>query len=737
MSEFLFTLHIGLGAAYEDYQVATYVPGTSTPRNTYTSRDCTPGTENTNPIRLNSIGACTLYANQPVKLKFMTPAGVEIPAWGVDNWGFEARDYLQGYLVIATSGTTGNSYAGTVTPSPAALENGLTVVLIPDADSQGTLGATVFTGTGIDDATFSGRYTGSTDGSVYLVQIETLTKEDTPDAPVIALVPTSTLTITGIDTTNDTVTIVGHGLLNTDKVTFRQSGGADPGGLVTDDGYWVIYVDDDTLQLAATEADAKSGTQIDITTTGAGTLTLDIGHCVNGTHSVKTTLVNAAGETLPSVSSNVVTVDDSNKQILVTPTHTPGDTITHWRVYMTVSGNAGDYKLVSEDIPIGTATYTINILDSGLGAAAPTTNTAEDANTIKWRKDAGAWTTGVTITGEAQLLAEGVYFTFGNITGHTVDDYWSLTVNRAAQFTLASFDAKRIYQNIAGTWTVLDHKSLTANSPAKLSYSESLNGYLLTNPPLIAENQIQSLSRVTKAAAYTLLAADKGKLFSCNGTWALTLDPAADLGAGWFVYIRNSGSGIITLTADGSEIIHGINTGASASTYDIAPNTTIAIQCDAINFQALFDTGGVPTGAIMPYGAATAPIGYLMCDGSAVSRTTYSYLFNIIGTTYGPGDGSTTFNVPDMRGYFPFGKSTAGTGSSLGSTFGAIDHAHSGETLVIPALDLGPTPGGGGPDLADAGGAGAYDVHTIASAPTGDTDTSNPPGLVFNFIIKY
>ena len=59
-----------------------------------------------------------------------------------------------------------------------------------------------------------------------------------------------------------------------------------------------------------------------------------------------------------------------------------------------------------------------------------------------------------------------------------------------------------------------------------------------------------------------------------------------------------------------------------------------------------------PTGSIIMYGAATAPTGWLECDGSAVSRTTYSSLFAIVGTTFGVGDGSTTFNLPDLRGEF-------------------------------------------------------------------------------------
>ena len=60
----------------------------------------------------------------------------------------------------------------------------------------------------------------------------------------------------------------------------------------------------------------------------------------------------------------------------------------------------------------------------------------------------------------------------------------------------------------------------------------------------------------------------------------------------------------------------------------------------------------IPPGVILMYGAPTAPTGWLECDGSAVSRTTYSSLFAIVGTTFGVGDGSTTFNLPDLRGEF-------------------------------------------------------------------------------------
>src|SRR6185437_10157966 len=71
-------------------------------------------------------------------------------------------------------------------------------------------------------------------------------------------------------------------------------------------------------------------------------------------------------------------------------------------------------------------------------------------------------------------------------------------------------------------------------------------------------------------------------------------------------------------------------------------------------------------GIILIYGSTTAPSGWLNCDGSAVSRTTYASLFAIIGTSYGAGDGVSTFNLPNLQQRFPLGKATSGTGSVLG-----------------------------------------------------------------------
>ena len=89
---------------------------------------------------------------------------------------------------------------------------------------------------------------------------------------------------------------------------------------------------------------------------------------------------------------------------------------------------------------------------------------------------------------------------------------------------------------------------------------------------------------------------------------------------------------------------------------------------------AKLDSAGafvVQTGMILPFSAAAGsiPTGYLNCDGSAVSRSTYSALFALIATTYGSGDGSSTFNLPNLAGRFAIGKSgTYGLGTTGGGT---------------------------------------------------------------------
>jgi hypothetical protein len=136
-----------------------------------------------------------------------------------------------------------------------------------------------------------------------------------------------------------------------------------------------------------------------------------------------------------------------------------------------------------------------------------------------------------------------------------------------------------------------------------------------------------------------------------------------------------------------------------------------------------------PAGAIVMFGGATAPAGWLLCNGQSVSTTTYAGLFAVLLYTYGGSGGA--FNVPDLRQRFPMGKAAAGTGVVLGATGGAIDHTHTvprggWNPVTYPAnLAIGIV-------LSTVGGAGNVDV------PPNDNTSGpgNPPFLVVNFIVK-
>ncbi len=156
----------------------------------------------------------------------------------------------------------------------------------------------------------------------------------------------------------------------------------------------------------------------------------------------------------------------------------------------------------------------------------------------------------------------------------------------------------------------------------------------------------------------------------------------------------------------------------------------------------------VESGIITATGRTTAPLGWHLCDGSAISRSTFASLFAAIGTAYGVGDGSTTFNVPDLRQRFPLGKATAGTGATLGGTGGLVDHVHALDTsssfakvAMNDSLDQissetkatsSWTRNAGASLVTNATGAS----DTLGAKLAGSSDVANPPFQTVNFVIK-
>ena len=166
----------------------------------------------------------------------------------------------------------------------------------------------------------------------------------------------------------------------------------------------------------------------------------------------------------------------------------------------------------------------------------------------------------------------------------------------------------------------------------------------------------------------------------------------------------------------------------------------------------------MPVGSIISFGGTIAPTGWLLCDGAAVSRTTYSDLFAVIGTNFGYGDNSTTFNIPDLRGRFLRGqdgnigrdpdrasRTAMNTGGNTGDAVGSIQadamqgHRHyaNGSNDVsggsspsrLFSIDSYPSP-------IDTKAVGSPTTDNVNGTPRTSSETRSINANV-NYIIKY
>lgn len=209
---------------------------------------------------------------------------------------------------------------------------------------------------------------------------------------------------------------------------------------------------------------------------------------------------------------------------------------------------------------------------------------------------------------------------------------------------------------------------------------------------------------IAKSATFTQVLGESHVLYNCSATLTINLLSAATLGNGYLFCVMNSGTGTVTIDPNGAELINGASTfaipaGSGAIVFcdgtalyafyllknispyiftlldDVDATTALATLCAApLNSPAFTGVPTAPTaaagtattqiattafvantvgiGQVAFFARSTEPSGWLKANGAAVSRTTYASLFSAIGTTWGVGDGSTTFNVPDLRGEF-------------------------------------------------------------------------------------
>lgn len=237
-------------------------------------------------------------------------------------------------------------------------------------------------------------------------------------------------------------------------------------------------------------------------------------------------------------------------------------------------------------------------------------------------------------------------------------------------------------------------------------------------------------------SSYLLPKDDAGGFYSISGTASgivITLpngsDPSLIFKNGETITFKNNNPNNVTIqrhpscsdTFDNGGILFILRTGDTVTlTYDESSVWFIIFRIRTKD----------EVGIIKAFAGFVAPQGYLSCNGAAVSRTTYAYLFSIIGISYGAGDGTTTFNVPDLRGEFLRGMDNGrgiDTGRALGSFQADLikSHLHS----IDGAINISTS--GSGTDVLVPGGGTPY-----SSDSTGGAET-RPRNVAVNFIIYH
>lgn len=207
-------------------------------------------------------------------------------------------------------------------------------------------------------------------------------------------------------------------------------------------------------------------------------------------------------------------------------------------------------------------------------------------------------------------------------------------------------------------------------------------------------------------------------VYTGTGGHTITL-PAANTmvsaSYGLFNLIANRGTGVVSIapgagsTLNGQTAVVPIPIGAWGLSYGVSTTDTAVVILDAVGNS---NAAPAPLGTIEATARTTAPAGWLLCNGSAISRTTYVDLFNAIGTTYGAGDGTTTFNIPNTAGRTLMG---AGTGAQDGS---------SGTGIITGGTAMAAR------TLGAWGGATLVTLTAAQSGTTAHSHTLNDPGHV-------
>lgn len=352
--------------------------------------------------------------------------------------------------------------------------------------------------------------------------------------------------------------------------------------------------------------------------------------------------------------------------------------------------------------------------------------------------ESGADVTDATNVETAGAVMDGDFGSNGLMTRTGAGSYTNRTLTGTAnQISVSNGDGVSGNPTIALTSSVeISGVYASDNGTATTRlFSSGGAGYLetQTNHPLVFQINATEQARFDTIGNFLLnTTSASGKLALVAETSQRGLFVDVDNGQEAAMFTDNStatlrikpNSGILEMLTDGGQELHIMPAGSNDIEFDVGGN--INLTTGTVK-QAGNDL--IPPGSMQMFAGSSTPGGWLLCNGQAVSRTTYADLFAAIGTTWGVGDGSTTFNVPDMRNVAPYGANNVALGTKTGSINGSSqnssgaggghDHGNVTTTVAASAKDSSTT-----------------SVLTDVSAVGDHTHAVTHPSAAVNFIIK-
>jgi microcystin-dependent protein len=335
-----------------------------------------------------------------------------------------------------------------------------------------------------------------------------------------------------------------------------------------------------------------------------------------------------------------------------------------------------------------------------------------------------------------QILNDGVI----SLADSAIAGYTQVSIGSAATVTLtenqgSNDEARSAFLEFTGSIG-------TAHTSIFVLIPNNSKGYVVRNSVSTNNATDAVIMRVAGNAGVTI-PSDENRMVITNGTSVYSVIPSNFPSS---ITVKGNVSVSGNMNIGGNTSIGG-NVTISGDVHVSSKVCASAFYGDGTNL-----TGAMPTGAILPYAVSAAPTGFVLCNGAALNRSTYSTLFAVVSSLYGDGDGSSTFNVPDLRGRYIAGWDVSATASSVltSVTVGMVINTTMANTGGIQAVTLteaqmpshvhtlDPPPGtaSGGDQKMQV--ADQSVTTTVATESTGgDGAHSNiPPTIILNYIIK-